>query len=203
MKRCLYLFSILLFWACSKENSLTVNANSFSKSLFPSFNDSIQFSSSLGDTISLYVLGNSNYYNKTNQEIELGGSLGSLDFIEEERRILEIGNTEEDLYFVFTILAQYQSSNPQYSDDVFHVRYKDPNDNLQALIIGRSEDSLVCSFQFEECFRLDSLSISDKSYSSVYYNMPTNSSPRTAFISPNNGLLKFVDRDSVVFELIP
>ncbi len=203
MKKFLCLFLILLFWTCAKENGLTVNSNSFSNSLFPSFNDSIQYSGSNGDTISFFVLGSSNYYEKTKINVDQGGSIPDLDFIEEERRILEIGNENEDLRFNFNVSAKYQGANPQFSDDLFQLQSRDSLGNLSNLIIGNSEDSLVCSRPLEKCFRVDSLENSNETYSNVYYNLPTNSSNIGAFISPNNGLVKFVTKDSVVFELIP
>lgn len=203
MKKCLYLFLTLLFWTCAKENGLTVNANSYSNSLFPSFNDSIQYSGSNGDTISFFVLSSSNYFQKTSINIDQGGSIPDLDFIEEERRLLEIGNESKNLRFTFSIRAQYLETNPQFSDDLFQLQSTDSVGNLSNLITGNCLDSLICSNPLEKCFSMDSLTNTSETYPDVYFNLPTNSSNIRAFISPNNGLVKFHSGDSVVFELIP
>lgn len=203
MKRYLCLMLILLFGACSKENSLTVNLNTLSTSLIPSIQDSIQFSSSNGDTISMFPINSSIYFSKISGTYDQGGSLPDLDFIELEIRETIIANQAENIFFKFNVSAEYQSDRPQYSNDAFVVSRIDSNGVLIQLLNSQIQDSLICPFANQDCFHLDTLEINGTKYQPVYYNNSNNSSITSAFISPMHGLIKFIDRDSVVFELIP
>lgn len=203
MKGLLFLTLLPLFWACSEENGLTVNNNNLSNSLIPSIADSVQYSSSSGDTISFYPISESTFYLKNSGSFDQGGSISNFDFIDEERREVIIGNTAENLQFKFNISAKYQSERPQYSRDEFLLSSLDTNLLSQSLLNAEIQDSIICLLQNAPCFYLDSLQTTHGVYQTVFSNNLNGTEASTVFISPNNGLVKFIDRDNVVFELIP
>tara|TARA_R110002072_G_scaffold227038_3_gene383969 strand:+ start:1673 stop:2275 length:603 start_codon:yes stop_codon:yes gene_type:complete len=200
MKGFYYILLIPFIWACSKENSLTVNLNSLSNSLVPSFSDSIQYRSSKGDTISLFPISSSKYYEKQSGSYDQGGSLGDLDYLEEQRAEFLIGNVKKNIQLKWKLSANYQNQRPMFSRDAFSIFQIDTNGQSLEFFTAEIQDSLICELQNQKCNRLDSLRIENTSYLRVFHN--ESQAPR-AYISPSNGLIKFIDKDSVVFELIP
>lgn len=189
--------------ACSKESSLRISANGESESLLPSFATSKTFAGSNGDTIKLYPINSTNYFDKSYSHLEQGGALSDLDYIELERSEITIGNDTLGYNIEFRLKTYYEDNLNSLARDQLFIDFIDSNGRDDGLLAFEHKDTLKCISPF--CILTDSLVLSTGStnFINTYQSGVGLNSNRSIVINSASGLLKFIDQDSVVYELIP
>lgn len=202
MRKLLLLSICLIFMvACSKENSLTINSNGLTENYLPNIATSVSFSSSTGDTIKIYPLSSSNYFDRSRMNLNQGGSLGDLDYIDIERSQTIVGNDTLGFKFQFDLISSYDPSLSSNSRDLLFVSFEDQTNPSDTLLHFLFADSLSCTtnnYGFN-----DTLAIATTNYLNVYHNTGSAINKHGLYLNATNGLLRFIDKDSVVYELIP
>ena len=200
----LFVGLILLAVSCKKDSFLTLHSNAATEAFIPNYSSAKNFRSQNGDTIKLYLLESSNYFERSFENLNSGGSSGDLDYMELERTRVVIGNDTLGYRFSYNITTSYNVNSPNKVEDVLKLTFLDQqitaDTELELHYIFN--DSIKCISQ--DCSFADTLQIQNIDYKNVYYSPRRNTTNLNAlYINSSNGLVGFKTRSNLIFELIP